>query len=182
MADAAPANPGGDVLLRAPTAADVPALSVLSIAAFVHKFGSLYRPQDLLPFLNETYTPEVLAGELADPTRLYRVAEQEGTLVGWCKLGLTCGFPEQARGSRVMELKQLYTAPNATGGGLGRLMMDWAMGEFAARGADEVQLSVWSGNPGAQRFYQRYGFAKVADITFRVGSQLDDEFLFARML
>ncbi|MFM5953915.1 MAG: GNAT family N-acetyltransferase, partial [Novosphingobium sp.] len=31
-------------------------------------------------------------------------------------------------------------------------------------------------------FYARYGFAKVADITFRVGEQLDEEFLFARML
>ncbi|MBC2669722.1 GNAT family N-acetyltransferase [Novosphingobium piscinae] len=151
------------------------------MAAFVHKFGGLYRPNDLLPFLRETYSEAALAAELADPAKLYQVAEQDGELIGWCKLGLVCGFPEQARGQRVMELKQLYLAPNATGGGLGRRLMDWAMAEFSARGADEVQLSVWSGNPGAQRFYQRYGFAKVADITFRVGSQLDEEFLFARL-
>ncbi|MBC2661179.1 GNAT family N-acetyltransferase [Novosphingobium flavum] len=172
----------GPVVLRAPTVDDLTALSVLGIAAFVHKFGDLYRPQDLLPFLMETYTEAALAPEIADPAKLYRVAEQDGVLVGWCKVGLTCGFPDHARGSRAMELKQLYTAPRATGQGLGRQLMDWAMSEFTARGADEVQISVWSGNPGAQRFYQRYGFAKVADISFRVGSQLDDEFLFARML
>jgi ribosomal protein S18 acetylase RimI-like enzyme len=45
-----------------------------------------------------------------------------------------------------------------------------------------MQLSVWSGNEGAQRFYARYGFAKVADVTFRVGEQVDHEFLFSRML
>ena len=56
------------------------------------------------------------------------------------------------------------------------------MAEAAARGADEVQLSVWSGNHGAQKFYARYGFSKVADITFLVGEQMDEEFLFARML
>jgi len=61
-------------------------------------------------------------------------------------------------------------------------LMDWAMAVAAERNADEMQLSVWSGNDGAQRFYARYGFAKVADITFRVGEQLDEEFLFARML
>jgi len=81
-----------------------------------------------------------------------------------------------------MELKQLYTAAGATGGGIGAALMDWAMAEFAARGADEAQLSVYSGNDGAHRFYQRYGFEKVADITFKVGEQLDPEFLFARML
>jgi ribosomal protein S18 acetylase RimI-like enzyme len=60
--------------------------------------------------------------------------------------------------------------------------MDWIMDHARARGADEVQLSVWSGNPGAQRFYARYGFSKVADIHFMVGSHRDEEFLFARML
>ena len=51
-----------------------------------------------------------------------------------------------------------------------------------AFGADEIQLSVWSGNDGAQRFYRRYGFEKVADIDFWVGQQRDEEHLFAKML
>ena len=96
------------------------------------------------------------------------------------KLGLTCGFPEHARGQRVIELKQLYTAPNATGLGIGGALMDWAMAEFAARGADEVQISVYTENHGAHRFYPRYGFEKVADITFEVGDHVDPEYLFAR--
>lgn len=172
----------GTLVLRAPIQADVPALSVLSIASFVHKFGALYRPQDLLPFLHDTYAPAALEREIAAPGRLYRLAEQGGVLVGWCKLGHDCGFPDHARGQRVMELKQLYAAPNAAGSGIGRALMDWAMAEFTARGADEVQLSVWSRNEGAQRFYSRYGFEKQADVTFRVGAQLDEEYLFARML
>lgn len=169
------------LVLRAPVAADLPALSLLGVASFVHKFGTLYRPEDLMPFLLATYSQGALAGQIASPSARYRLAERGGVPVGWCKLGLDCAFPEHARGRRTMELKQLYTAPNAQGGGIGTALMDWAMAEFAARGADEVQLSVWSGNDGAQRFYARYGFEKVADITFRVGEQLDEEFLFAQM-
>jgi len=60
--------------------------------------------------------------------------------------------------------------------------MDWALAEALGFGADEVQLSVWSGNHGAQRFYRRYGFEHVADIEFWVGEQCDEEFLFAKML
>ena len=39
-------------------------------------------------------------------------------------------------------------------------------------------LSVYSENFGAQRFYQRYGFAKIADITFKVGDHYDPEYLY----
>jgi len=82
----------------------------------------------------------------------------------------------------VVELKQLYTAPDKTGSGIGAALMEWAEAQARQFGADEIQLSVWSGNHGAQRFYARHGFAKVADTEFWVGSQRDEEFLFARML
>jgi diamine N-acetyltransferase len=171
-----------ELILRAATPADIPALSRLGIDSFVATFGHMYSAKDLSDFLEEAHSHDALAGELADPARLYCLAEQDGALVGYCKLGLKCGFPDHARGQNVLELKQLYTAPDKTGMGIGKALMDWAMAEFAARGADEVQLSVWSGNHGAQKFYARYGFGKVADITFRVGEQLDDEFLFARLM
>ena len=171
-----------DIVLRPATPADIPALSRLGIDSFVAKFGHMYTARDLETFLEEVHSYEALARELADQTRLYRLAERDGQLLAYAKLGLTCGFPEYARGRNAMELKQLYAAPEATGLGIGTMLMDWAMAEMAARGADEVQLSVWSGNDGAQRFYARYGFAKVADITFRVGEQLDEEVLFARMI
>ena len=171
-----------DLVLRRPATSDIPALSLLGVAAFVHKFGDLYRPEDLLPFLAETHSEAALAMAIADPLTSYQVAERGGLLLGWARLGLHCSFPDHARGARTMELKQLYTAPNAQGAGIGAALMDWAMAEFAALGADEVQLSVWRHNPGAQRFYRRYGFDQVAEVSFRVGEQLDEEFLFARIL
>lgn len=171
------------MILREALPADVPALSRLATESFVAKFGDLYRPEDLAAFLEESLSESAIAAELANPGRVYRLAQgDDGALLGYCKIGLTCGFPEHARGHKVMELKQLYTAPEATGQGIGGALMDWAMAQFTAHCADEVQISVYAYNDGAHRFYARYGFAKVADITFKVGEQLDPEFLFARML
>ena len=171
-----------ETALRPATAADIPALSALATASFIAKFGPLYSAADLASFLAESLSEPAIAAELANPARIYQLAEADGHLLGYAKIGLSCGFPEHARGTRVMELKQLYTAPEATGLGIGGALMDWAMAEFTARGADEVQISVYAGNDGAHRFYRRYGFDKVADITFKVGEQLDPEFLFARMV
>ena len=75
-------------------------------------------------------------------------------------------------------LGQLYTQPDATGQGTGSALMDWAIAEARARGHDAIQLSVWAENFGGHRFYERYGFAKVAEFDFWVGDHRDDEFLY----
>lgn len=170
------------VILRSAAAADVPAISKLAIDGFVAKFGHLYSAENLNAFLEECLSPPAVASDLADPVQIYCLAELDGKLTGFAKISVKCGFPDHARGAAAMELKQLYTDPALTGQGIGARLMDWAMAELAARGADEVQLSVYAENFGAHRFYERYGFAKQADITFKVGDHIDPEFLYARLL
>jgi ribosomal protein S18 acetylase RimI-like enzyme len=167
-----------DLIVRAATAADIPALSKLGCDSFATKFGDMYRPEDLAAFLEETHSHGALAGELAHAERRYRLAEIDGALAGYCKLAIPSTLTEHDNAVRPIEIKQLYTAPGLTGKGIGAALMDWAMAEARAYGADAIQLSVWSGNTDAQRFYARYGFAKVADIEFWVGEQCDEEFLF----
>jgi ribosomal protein S18 acetylase RimI-like enzyme len=168
--------------LRGAAATDVPALSVLGRESFVDKFGHMYRSDDLAVFLEEMHSPAAVAAELAHPERRYRLAEVDGALAGYCKLAIPSTLAEHDHARRPIEIKQLYTAPGMTGRGIGAALMDWALAEARDWGADAIQLSVWSGNDGAQRFYARYGFAKVADIEFWVGEQCDEEFLFALRL
>jgi ribosomal protein S18 acetylase RimI-like enzyme len=172
----------GELILRAPTPADIPELSELGRDSFVDKFGPMYRPEDLAAYLEEAHSPAAVAAELADPERRYRLAEIDGGLAGYCKLAVPSSLAEHDDARRPVEIKQLYTAPGMTGKGIGAALMDWAMAEARAHGADAIQLSVWSGNEGAQRFYARYGFAKIADIQFWVGQQCDEEFLFVLRL
>ena len=168
--------------LRPATPADAAALADLGERSFVAKFGHMYSAEDLANFLAESHSEAKIAKEIADPELRVMLAEADGKLLGFCKLVMACGWPEHARGAQVIELKQLYTDPEATGQGIGTRLMDWALDVAGEHEADEVQLSVWSGNDGAQKFYARYGFSKVADIHFMVGEQRDEEFLFARMM
>lgn len=160
---------------------DARALARLGRDSFTSAFAHLYRPEDLAAFLAENHSPEQVARELAKPFNVYFVAEDDG-LQGYARLVLACGWPEHARGHKVVELKQLYTAPGNTGRGIGAALMSKVIEAARAEGGDEIQLSVWQGNHGAQRFYARYGFERIADVHFQVGSQTDDEYLFAAML
>jgi diamine N-acetyltransferase len=166
--------------LRPATEADVPALAALARDSFVAAFGHLYRPEDLALFLDEWRTEKAYREALAVPAKRVQLAELDGRPSAYALIALGDGFDERPapQPARPVMLSQLYCAAEATGHGLGAALMDWAIGEARAWRADALQLSVFSENLGAQRFYQRYGFRHVADIDFWVGNHRDDEFLY----
>jgi len=167
-------------ILRAATPADAPALAELGRASFDAAFGHLYKPEDLAAFFAEYRTEAKFREHLADPPTMIRVAEVEGRLAAYCLIVRGHGFEErpEPRPARPVFISQLYCDPAMTGRGLGAALIEWAIAEARAWGGDAVQLSVFSGNAGAQRFYRRYGFAHVADIDFWVGNHRDHEFLY----
>ena len=167
-------------VLRPATLADVPVLAALARDSFVAAFGHLYEPEDLALFLGEWRTEKAYRNAMAVPAKRIQLAELDGRLAGYALIVLGDGFEERPppHPARPVMLSQLYCAAEATGHGLGAALMDWAIGEARAWRADALQLSVFSENFGAQRFYQRRGFRHVADIDFWVGNHRDDEFLY----
>ena len=49
-------------------------------------------------------------------------------------------------------------------------------------GHDEVWLAVWEHNARAIRFYQKHGFARVGEQLFRLGADVQTDWLMARAL
>lgn len=168
------------VTLRPATLDDAPAVAALASDAFVAAFGPLYTPEDLEAFLSGYRSEHVYRAKLADPSARVQLAFVDGALGAYAliMLGEAIERRPDPQPERPVFLSQLYCAGHATGRGLGAKLMDWVLAEARAWGADAVQLSVFSENFGAQRFYQRYGFEHVADIAFWVGNKRDDEFLY----
>lgn len=180
--DGPPAADCEDITYRDATMDDRDSLVALGRASFDAAFGHLYETEDLVSFLHSTHSPEKVAAQIADRGVAYRLAFRRDRLVGYCKLIEGAQFGDHSDAKRPIALSQLYTDAASTGYGIGGALMDWALEEARARRKDAVQLSVWSENEGAQRFYQRYGFAKIADIEFWVGKHRDDEFLYEKRL
>jgi diamine N-acetyltransferase len=170
------------ITFRTPTVEDVPGLSKLGAASFVDAFGHLYSEADLSTFLHQAYSIDTITAELSNPNRLFRVAEEDGILVGYCKLGLDYGFDFDLGDKTGLELKQIYLLGNTTGKGIGSDLVRWTLCEARDRAFDAVVLSVYSGNIAGQRFYNRHGFTKWADTYFMVGNQRDDEYLYGLWL
>jgi GNAT superfamily N-acetyltransferase len=160
------------IAYRDARAADAPLLAELSRLTFVESFGHLYRKEDLEPFLGQL-SEASWRRELDLPGFQIRLAEVDGEPAGFAKLG-PLALPVDPRGHAV-ELRQLYLLQPWQGRGIARAMMDWMLDQARRRRADEIYLSVWTGNHRARRFYTRYGFAFVAPYAFMVGEQADED-------
>lgn len=168
------------MILRPAYLDDTKPLAILGRNSFCAAFAHLYSDADLSAFLAEVYSEEAVAAEIADGFCVHRLAvdEANGRLLGFVKLRDPSWYTRHSDAAQPIALGQLYTQPEATGRGIGAALMDWSIAHARQHGHDAIQLSVWSENTGAQRFYARYGFNKIADITFKVGEQTDHEFLF----
>lgn len=166
------------MILRPATTADAPALAKLGAETFIAAFGDLYRPEDLAGFLADVHGEAAVAAEITGDSCTHRLVEVDGRLVAFCKLRHPSHYTAYSDARDPIELGQLYALPEHTGTGIGARLMEWALEVAREREHDAILLSVYAENFGAQRFYQRYGFGKIADITFRVGEQLDPEFLY----
>ena len=157
---------------RIATADDAGALAELGVYTFTDTFGHLYKPDDLEIFL-QNHSPENWDKELNDPAFEVRVAESDGRLVGYVKLGPP-HLPFEPRGEAA-ELRQLYVVEEVKGQGVAHALMDWVIDRARDKRADNLYLSVFTENYRARRFYEKYGFEPEGTYAFMVGNQADED-------
>ena len=160
------------VTYRTATVRDAEALAALGTGTFVATFGHLYQPNDLEIFL-ENHSTDVWAKELGDPAFAVRVAEIDGKMVGYAKLGPP-HLPFEPRGEAA-ELRQLYVVEEMKGQGVAHALMEWVIDGARDRRADHLYLSVFTDNHRARRFYERFGFEPGGTYAFMVGNHADED-------
>nr|WP_123942170.1 MULTISPECIES: ribosomal protein S18-alanine N-acetyltransferase [unclassified Frondihabitans] len=106
-------------------------------------------------FVNDAWSPELMAAELANPQGFYLIAEQGGSVVGYAGLLSPRGAPES-------DVQTIAVAPEARRQGIARALMNRLLAEAVERGARETFLEVRVDNPGAQALYESLGFEGIA--------------------
>ena len=157
---------------RLATAEDAEMLAELGAHTFTQTFGHLYQPDDLEIFL-QNHSPENWDKELSDPAFEVCVAEQDGKLVGYVKLGPP-HLPFEPRGEAA-ELRQLYVVEEVKGQGVADALIQWVIERARDLGADNLYLSVFTENHRARRFYEKYDFEPEGTYAFMVGNHADED-------
>ncbi len=141
-------------------------------------------PPDVAAFIAENLTPARFAEYLTDPDRVVLTAIDDGRIVGYALM--IRGVPDDAEVARAVtarpavELSKMYVLPEAHGAGVSTALMSAALQHAATLGAACVWLGVNQQNQRAQRFYAKHGFTVTGTKTFRLGTQIEQDYVMIR--
>ena len=91
-----------------------------------------------------------------DPNQLLAVAERSGRVIGVLQLSFIPGLTR--RGMWRGQIEGVRVAAEERGSGVGRAMLEWAVGECRKRGCGLVQLTSDKRRSAAHGFYEALGF------------------------
>lgn len=158
-----------NVLVRPATLSDVEILADLGARTFAETFAEDKTAEDIDAYLSSAFSPERTAEELADKASIFLIAEMEGEAAGYAKM--RAGEPPSCvEGERAIELARLYVGQEWLGRGVGQALMQRCVDEARRAGARTMWLGVWERNFRAQAFYSKWGFRRVGEQIFMLGS------------
>lgn len=196
---APPKDPAGFQIRRA-TASDSEPLAALGAEVFRATFAHSCTEEQLQAFLDEAYTPEAIARDIADSSKDVLVATENdlndsnagdgssssssiptptptpgGKLLGFTYLTRGSSEPCVEHLERPVELQRLYIALGAHGRGLGKALSLAADDLAREHGFKTIWLGVWEENRKAQAFYRKMGYEHIGEHVFDVGGDLQTD-------
>jgi diamine N-acetyltransferase len=165
------------MIIRVATTSDLADLRQLAIDAFINAYAVFNKETDIQQYLAENFSEEVLRAELTNPDVVILLAEQENQILGYVKL--VPGGSEDLKFIRPIEIARLYSAVHTIGNGIGKKLVA-AVCDFARKNNyDGIWLGVWQKNFRAVNFYQREGFRITGVTVFKLGDDVQDDFIMA---
>lgn len=168
-----------DISVRGASSDDAEALSAFAAEVFPLGGPPGVDPRDLAQHVAKDLTAECFRGWIVDPNALLFVAETANHICGYA-LVLRSSPNPQVEGSAPAELKKFYVAPAHHGRGVADQLMRQALEHLERDRLAVVWLSVFSGNPRAIAFYERWGFQIVGTWEFLVGTDRQKDSLMRR--
>lgn len=166
------------VLVRPARPGDAAVLADLAARTFRDAFGPDNDPADLELHLTTHYTPDRMLAQIRDPGCTTLLAEVDGGLAGYAQLfDKSAPVPApNAKGAGRM-LSRFYLEQVWIGRGIAQPLMAAVKEDALRRGAGFLWLTVWQRNPRAIGFYQKCGFAVAGDTTFKVGTDVQRDWV-----
>ena len=170
-----------DMVVRRAKRQDAELLVELGKRAFYEAFAEQTAPEDMTAYLQSTFSIEETTTQLNNKESLYLIIELQADSVGYAYLYPTRP-PECIKDPKAIQLIRFYLLKKCYGLGVGNTLMQTCLDESYVRGYRSVWLSSWELNGRANAFYKRWHFKVIGRQKFKVGSDVQNDFIFMRKL
>jgi ribosomal protein S18 acetylase RimI-like enzyme len=148
---------------------------------FQETFAPHNSEQNMIQYLNESFTAQRLAAEIGNEGSEFYFALLGDRVVGYMKLNSGASQTE-IKESNGIEIERIYVLKEYHGKQVGQLLFEWAMEIACDRKFDYVWLGVWEYNKRAIRFYEKNGFVPFDTHVFRLGEDVQTDIMMKKEL
>lgn len=176
-----------EISLRPATMSDASALADLAALTFPLACPSYHSAENIAVHLANVLSVANFVDYVESAEFSVFVAETAGGVMGYAMADYrepTDADVQQqlANKGRAAELSKLYVHPECHGAGLAHELLECLLEDMRQHHVEVAWLTVNQLNARANAFYEKCGFAVVANKTYHVGDVIDDDYMRIRIL
>ncbi|KAF5986305.1 gnat family protein acetyltransferase [Fusarium coicis] len=172
-----------EVIIKPATLTDAPRIAELGAHVFSITFGHSVEPHELDAFLEESYTETSIVNDLNDPNKdVIMATNSDDGVLGFAYLTRGSSEPCVENMEKTVELQRIYVHPDSDGAGVGKALEKAIESMAKEQGFKSLWLGVWEENPRAIRAYEKWGYKRVGEHDFTIGSVVQTDYIMVKSL
>ncbi len=160
---------------------DAAPLTAFCKKTFIDAFAKMNNKKDFDAYVSKAFTIGKIESEIQDPNALFFIASFKDQWIGYAKL-YHSRPPDCVTEDPAIELARLYSLQTFLGHGVGAALVDACVDHAQKNGFHAIWLGSWKKNLRGNAFYQKTGFTICGSQTFTLGSDVQQDYVFARNL
>lgn len=170
-----------EVSIRACAIEDLDDLQRIGYETYDETFRPVNADETMDAYLQEAFNRERMLSELNNENSWFYFLYLDDELAGYLKIN---DAPAQTdlNDPESMEIERVYVKKAFKGRGLGKQLLDFGIQIAKEKKKKYVWLGVWEKNTNAIAFYTKIGFFKAGQHKYRMGEELQNDFIMKKML
>jgi len=148
-------------------------------STYYETFHTMNSNETMSKYLDEAFHPTKINEELHNPDSSFYFLYSKEILSGYIKINFS---PSQTdiNDRNSLELERIYVKKEHIGKGFGKFLINKTISIAKNHKLKYVWLGVWEENKPALAFYRKMGFEFYKKHTFRMGDELQNDFILRR--
>ncbi|WP_025743523.1 GNAT family N-acetyltransferase [Aquimarina pacifica] len=160
---------------------DLNELIKISITTYKNSFSKVNTYENMQSYLDSSFDRDKLCKELNDTNSEFYFSKFNEETTGYFKINFGTSQTD-LRETTGMELERIYIVEKFQGKKNGQAIMNYILEIARNRNIKYVWLGVWEKNTEAIRFYKKNGFRIVGNHPFKMGNEIQKDYIMKRTI
>jgi ribosomal protein S18 acetylase RimI-like enzyme len=165
-----------EIVITKANVEDLEALQKISADTFIKTIPAEVSADDMQVYVQDRFGIEVIARALSNSETEFYLARLNGAAIGYLKINFG-NAQTDIKDPEALEIERIYTLSEYFGKNVGKMHLEKAFETARVKNVKYVWLGVWEKNPRAIRFYEKNGFVRFGNHSFKFGNDTHTDIL-----